>query len=106
MYPAVELSAAILFAFAGMHVGHEGELVIVLALISLLLIVFVSDVTHMIIPDAVLCFFLPVFAVGQFLVPLEQWHSSLSGAMAGGMLPLTLLLTKGGIGWGDVKVFR
>lgn len=70
---------------------------IVLALISLLLIVFVSDVTHMIIPDAVLCFFLPVFAVGRFLVPLEQWHSSLSGAMAGGMLPLlTLLLTKGG----------
>ncbi|MDI5790247.1 prepilin peptidase [Bacillus licheniformis] len=36
VYPAVELSAAILFAFAGMHVGHEGELVIVLALISLL----------------------------------------------------------------------
>ena len=43
MYPAVELSAAILFAFAGMQVGHQGELVIVLALISLLLIVFVFN---------------------------------------------------------------
>ncbi|MCY7848727.1 A24 family peptidase [Bacillus haynesii] len=106
VYPAVELSAAILFAFAGMRVGHQGELVIVLALISMLLVVFVSDVAHMVIPDAVLCFFLLVFAIGRFLVPLEQWHSGLSGALVGGMLPLlTLLLTKGGIGWGDVKLF-
>ncbi|MCY7915590.1 prepilin peptidase [Bacillus haynesii] len=106
VYPAVELSAAILFAFAGMRIGHQGELVIVLALISMLLVVFVSDVAHMVIPDAVLCFFLLVFAIGRFLVPLEQWHSGLSGALVGGMLPLlTLLLTKGGIGWGDVKLF-
>ena len=48
MYPAVELAAALLFAFAYLRIGDPGELVIALFLISLLLIVFVSDVMYMV----------------------------------------------------------
>ncbi|ASB88062.1 Type 4 prepilin-like protein leader peptide-processing enzyme [Bacillus sonorensis] len=106
VYPAVELAAALLFAFAYLRIGDPGELVIALFLISLLLIVFVSDVMYMVIPDAVLCFFLPVFAAGRILFPLEPWHSSLTGAIAGCLLPLVAaVMTKGGIGGGDVKLF-
>ncbi|WP_307892160.1 prepilin peptidase [Bacillus swezeyi] len=106
VYPAVELSAAMLFVLAGLRFGCQGELVIALALISLLLIVFVSDVVYMVIPDTILCFFLPFFVIGRVLVPLEPWHSSLTGAIAGFLLPLfTVVVTRNGIGGGDVKLF-
>lgn len=106
VYPAVELAAALLFPFAWLQVGGEGELVMALLLISLLLVAFVSDVTYMVIPDAVLCFFLPVFVAGRLLIPLDPWHSSITGAACGCLLPLfTAAVTKGGIGGGDVKLF-
>ncbi|WFA04003.1 A24 family peptidase [Bacillus sp. HSf4] len=106
LYPAVELLTALLFVLAGLRFKSPGELLLMLALFSLLLIVLVSDIAYMVIPDAILCFFLPFFVIGRMLVPLEPWYSGLTGAAAGLLLPFIVkLFAKDGIGGGDVKLF-
>ncbi|NPC93552.1 prepilin peptidase [Bacillus sp. WMMC1349] len=106
VHPAIELGTAMLFVQAYICFDQEGERFIALLLISLFMIVFVSDVMYMVIPNIVLCFFLPFFIFGRIFVPLDPWHSSLTGAVCGCLLPLiTALFTKGGIGGGDIKLF-
>lgn len=77
-----------------------------LTLISLLMIVFVSDIKYMIIPDKVLLFFLPVFIVLRIIFPLTPWWDMIVGAFVGfGVLFFIALLSKGGMGGGDIKLF-
>ncbi|MDA1477451.1 prepilin peptidase [Bacillus changyiensis] len=103
---AIELGTAMLFVQAYTCFDQEGERFIALLLISLLMIVFVSDVMYMVIPNVVLCFFLPFLILVRIFVPLDPWHSSLTGAVCGCLLPLfTAIFTKGGIGGGDIKLF-
>src|SRR5690625_1273159 len=60
IYPLVEWMTGGLFAFSYVQLGFQLELVVILFFISLLNIVFVSDITYMIIPNKVLLFFLPL----------------------------------------------
>src|SRR4051812_148795 len=50
VYPAVELATGLLFMLAFYRVGLTGELAVALTFISLLVIIFVSDIAYMIIP--------------------------------------------------------
>ena len=57
MYPAAECWTACLFTAAGIHFGFSKELLVALLFLSLLMIVTVTDLQYMLIPDKVLLFF-------------------------------------------------
>ena len=106
LYPSVEFLTGVLFATAPLFVGWTGELIIALTLISLFIIIFVSDLAYMIIPDKVLLVFVGIFLLERFFIPLTPWWDSLLGAAVGfGLLLLIAVVSKGGMGGGDIKLF-
>lgn len=107
IYPLFELVTAVLFTISPLLVGWSKELIIALALISLLIIIFVSDLHYMIIPDKVLLFFLPLGIVLRLFVPLDPWWNPIAGAATGFFLLYAVaLISKGrGMGGGDIKLF-
>ena len=105
-YPIMELATGLLFMMAFYQFGLTGELIVALTLISLLVIIFVSDMKYMIIPDKVLLFFLPLFFLERLFIPLDPWWDPLVGAFFGfGLLLLIAVISKGGMGGGDIKLF-
>ncbi|NNU91208.1 A24 family peptidase [Anoxybacillus sp. CHMUD] len=107
VYPFIELSTAILFALAPLFVGWSAEVAVSWTLISLFVIIFVSDVHYMIIPNRVLSFFAPLLLIERlWFAPLTPWWDSLLGSAIGFMtLFLIALVSKGGMGGGDIKLF-
>lgn len=93
-YPLIEMFSAIGFLLIGFEI-------IPLVLLSILLIIFVIDFEHQIIPDIFI--FLGIL-ISLFVIP----HSLSAGLLAGFICAVFLLLihivTKGrGMGFGDVK---
>ncbi|WP_099362066.1 prepilin peptidase [Fredinandcohnia onubensis] len=106
IYASIELATAILFTISPLVVGWSKELIIAWTLISLLVIVFVSDITYMIIPDKVLLFFAPLFIIERIFVPLDPWWDMIAGSIVGFLLLyLIAVISKGGMGGGDVKLY-
>ncbi|WP_338788988.1 prepilin peptidase [Metabacillus sp. FJAT-53654] len=106
LYPFVELMTGLLFMVSPMIVGWGYELMIALTLISLFMIILVSDISYMIIPDKVILFFLVLFIVERVLYPLAPWYDSIiGGAVAFSLLLLIAYVSKGGMGGGDIKLF-
>lgn len=106
VYPFIELMTGVLFAFAYWQLGWGIELIVAFFFISLLVIIVVSDLAYMLIPDKVLIFFLPLLAIGRVLSPLTPWWDSLVGAVVGfGILYIIAVLSNGGMGGGDIKLF-
>lgn len=106
IYPLVEITTASLFTITPLVVGWSKELLISWALISLLMIIIVSDIVYMVIPDKVLLFFGAVFVFLRFWQPLQPWWDSVLGAAIGfGLLLLISIVSKGGMGGGDIKLF-
>lgn len=106
-----ELFTGLLFALAFYIFGFSLDLLIALGIVCLLMIVLVSDLTYMVIPDEVLIFFnayfiiLLVFDVGL----IETMIKMLSGLFLFGVMYLIMLvgnyLLKGeSLGGGDVKM--
>ncbi|SFM06214.1 prepilin peptidase [Salibacterium qingdaonense] len=106
-YPVMEAVSGILFAAAWLRWGAAWETAAALLLLSLLLIITVSDWTSMLIPDKILLFFLPFIAVLRWsTVPLHSWWDPLAGAALGfSLLLLIAVVSKGGMGGGDIKLF-
>ena len=67
MEPLMELFTGILFAVAYYSFGFSYDLLIALGIVSLLIIVTVSDLNYLIIPDEVLVLFSIYFIIVQFL---------------------------------------
>ena len=106
LYPIVELLTGVLFAVAPVLVGWSQELIVAWTLISLLMIIFVSDLRYMLIPDKILLIFAGIFLVERAFIPLTPWWDSLFGAATGFLLLLAItLISKGGMGGGDIKLF-
>jgi len=106
IYLLTEIVTGILFAFAVWNLGLTIETAVALLFISLLMIIVVSDFAYMLIPDKVLLFFLPFLIIGRILSPLDPWWDSLLGAVIGfGILYLIAVVSKGGMGGGDIKLF-
>ena len=105
MYPIIELGTGLLFTFAYMQLGFTWELITVLLLISLAMILIVSDVRYMLIPNNILLSFLPLFIVLRIIHPLDPWWSSITGAVGGFLLVMMIILvSRGGMGAGDMKL--
>lgn len=106
IYPTVEFITGVLFAFSFVKIGLELELITALLLVSMLMIILISDIKYMIIPNKVLLFFLPLFIILRFLNPLEPWWSSLLGSFLPFIIIATIILvSRGGMGAGDMKLF-
>ncbi|MBY0099120.1 prepilin peptidase [Mesobacillus maritimus] len=106
IYPSIEFLTGVLFAIAPLLVGWTPELIIALTLISLFIIILVSDIAYMIIPDKVLLVFAGIFLLERIFIPLSPWWDSLAGGALGFVLLLVIaLVSKGGMGGGDIKLF-
>ncbi|PLS16862.1 prepilin peptidase [Bacillus sp. M6-12] len=106
LYPLIELTTGLLFAAAPLVLGWTSELFIAWALISLFMIITVSDIAYMLIPDKILLFFTAVFLCLRIWQPLTPWFDSILGAAAGFLLLLLIaVVSKGGMGGGDIKLF-
>lgn len=64
----IEFFTGILFAVSYYSFGFSYELLLALGIVSLLVIVIVSDLTYLIIPDEILIFFSIFFIICQFLI--------------------------------------
>lgn len=106
IYPTTELLTGFLFAFSYIHIGLELELITALFLMSMLMIILVSDISYMIIQNKVLLFFLPFFIIMRVIVPLEPWWSSIVGGLVAVVLiAIIIIISRGGMGAGDMKLF-
>lgn len=106
IYMFIELLTAILFTISPIVVGWSKELIVAWVLISLLMIILVSDIAYMIIPNKVLLFFFIIFIPIRIFVPFDIWWEPLLGFVVGfGMLFIIAVISKGGMGFGDVKLF-
>ncbi|MYL44799.1 prepilin peptidase [Virgibacillus halodenitrificans] len=106
IYPITEVITGIGFALSYAIFGWQIELAIALLFVSMLMILFVADITYMLIPDKVLLFFLPLFVILRVVEPLDPWWSSIVGAIVGFvLLAAIILISRGGMGAGDMKLF-
>jgi leader peptidase (prepilin peptidase) / N-methyltransferase len=106
LYPIIELITGLLFISAPLIMGWTSEVWIAWTLISLLVIITVSDLAYTLIPDKILLFFSALFLIVRFLIPLEPWWDSLLGAVIGFSLLLIIsIVSKGGMGGGDIKLY-
>jgi len=106
MYPFIELSTALLFVYSYLEIGFDLELITALIFISMLMIIFVADKTYMLIPNKILLFFLPLILLMRVISPLHPWYDALIGAGIGViLLSIIIILSKGGMGGGDMKLF-
>ncbi|MFT8318353.1 MAG: prepilin peptidase [Sporolactobacillus sp.] len=106
IYPIIEAATGLLFLFSFLSSTSIAEMLSGWLLVSLLMIVTVTDIEEMIVPDKiVLCFFI-VSMIFRIICPTSLWWDAPLGAIAGFLLLLLIaLISKGGIGGGDVKLF-
>ena len=106
IYCFTEIITALLFALCYVKFGFTAELAVALLFVSLLVIINVSDIAYMLIPNKILLFFLPFLIIARIISPLEPWWDSLLGAVIGfSVLLLIAVVSKGGMGGGDIKLF-
>ncbi|MFP7253439.1 prepilin peptidase [Terribacillus goriensis] len=106
IYPLNELATGLLFGYSYYLFDIGWDLGLALLLVSIGAILFVTDIRFLLIPNKVLLFFLPLFIVLRFITPLDPWWDSIIGSVfAFILLFLVILLSRGGMGGGDLKLF-
>lgn len=106
IYPFIEITTGFLFAYSYLYFGFTYEFVASLLLISLSMIILVTDLTSMLIPNKILLFFLPLFIGVRIISPLDPWYDAIIGALVGyTVLAAIIILSQGGMGGGDMKLF-
>lgn len=111
-YFIFETLTGLLFLFMFIIFGFTNtELYLGITLVSLLMIVSISDILYMEVPDKVLLVFLPIVIILRIVFPLNPIYDSLYGAAFGfGFLYLLAWLSliiykKQGMGGGDIKLY-
>ena len=104
-YPLVESLTAVLFLIIYLHYGLQITLVKYLFLASLLIAVSFIDIDHFFIPNRLVLAGIICGVVFCFFVPdVSIWSALLGAATTGGFLLLVALLSRGGMGTGDIKL--
>jgi leader peptidase (prepilin peptidase)/N-methyltransferase len=105
LYTWIELFAGALYAFSYIKYGFSVELLLACSLILLCAIIFVSDLLYFIISDKVLITFFVWFLALQVIFEYRSWLDAAVGGLLGFLFLLLLaILSKGGIGGGDIKL--
>ena len=106
LYPLTELMTSFLFTLSFASFGFSFQTLLAWTLCSLLVTVTVSDLTYKMIPDRILGIFFLLFFVERCFFPLDPWWDSLVGAgVAFVLLAAIAIVSDGGMGGGDVKLF-
>ncbi len=106
LYPAVELCSGLLFLAVYLYGGTLPHMLMGWLLVSLLLIIFISDMSEMIFPDRILIFFLVIFVLFRAGFHSHPWWEPFAGFAAGFILLASIAyISKGGMGGGDIKLF-
>lgn len=104
LYPIGEAVTGLLFLWVYLRFGLTMDGIIGYVLVSMLVIVTVSDLKYMRIPNRILLFFLPILGVLILLFPSGPvWQHALGAVFGGGVV--LVLAWFGGMGMGDVKLF-
>ncbi len=105
-YPLIEGITGIGFVWSYLHFQWTAELLVALVFLSLLVIITVSDLHYMIIPNVILGVFALIFVALRFAIPLYPWWDSVIGALVGFcILYVIAIASKGGMGGGDIKLY-
>ncbi|GEN50653.1 prepilin peptidase [Alkalibacterium pelagium] len=106
IYPLMEFATGILFASTYYFFGITNQMILGVLLISLIIPVSVSDIEYKRIPNRILIFFSPLFLIYRLFFPLNPFYMSGIGAVVAFILVLIIILiSKGGMGVGDLKYF-
>jgi len=106
LYPFVEFATPFLFVLSYIQLGWGSQLLFGFLLISLMMIIFVSDFVYMLIPDKILIIFSIMFVILRIFYPMYPWWNPYAGAIIGFVLLLIIaILSKGALGGGDIKLF-
>ncbi len=107
----IELFTGILFAISFYSFNLSLDLVIALGIISLLMIIFVSDIMYLIIPDSLLVFFGIYFLIVQYfrIGLIDTLYHILIGVFLFTLMYIIMLLgnkafKKESLGGGDIKL--
>jgi leader peptidase (prepilin peptidase)/N-methyltransferase len=104
-YPLVEAGNAALWGLVGWRFGLTPELPVYMALASALVALAVIDLHHQILPDRIT---LPGIVVGLLasatLLPAGLLPALAGAALGGGLFFAIAVLSRGGMGGGDVKL--
>lgn len=104
IYPVIELLTGLLFLFAAYKMD-QFNLFISLLLVSLVIIITITDIHYYIIPNKLLFFFMTLFIIIRIIQPLNPWYDSLLGFLISYLLLFILIIiSRGGIGAGDMKL--
>ncbi|SMD06577.1 prepilin peptidase [Sporomusa malonica] len=104
-YPVVELFTAFIFLYSFFVVGSSVKLIEVLIFISFLIMISIIDYDHQLILDKTVVLFSAVGVIFNIFINgsvsvLDMFLGSLLG---GAILLLIAIITKGGMGGGDIK---
>jgi leader peptidase (prepilin peptidase)/N-methyltransferase len=106
LYLIAEAVTGVLFLWIYLRFGLTLEGLVGLILVSLAVIISISDLKYMLIPNKILLFFLPLVLIVRLFFPLHTLWNHLIGAVIGGLIILLIFIfTRGGMGLGDAKLF-
>lgn len=107
VYPLGELVTGALFAVYVWQIGWQLELIPALLFVCIMLVIVQTDLRLMIIPDRVVLFgLLTIVPIRLFVShPFPLWNYAVAGLGVGILLFLLAVISKGGIGGGDIKLF-
>lgn len=105
LYLYIECITGSLFAISYLYYGLSFSLIPPLLFISFSIIVIVTDIAYMIIPNKLLFVFLLLFTFLRIFYPLNPAYDAIIGAIVGFVIiALIILISKGGMGAGDMKL--
>lgn len=111
MYAVGEAVTGTLYAVLAWRLGFSEELAVGLLFVSILVVIVLTDIREMIIPDKVVFFGMTAaFMLRLFIHPLPLWNYLSAFFIGGGMLyalaaASLFFLKKEGVGGGDIKLF-
>ncbi|EOP74624.1 leader peptidase (prepilin peptidase)/N-methyltransferase [Bacillus cereus VDM021] len=105
IYTLFEVITGGAFLFFTYVIGMDKELILIWTLLSLLIIITMTDLFYMLIPDVILFSFACLFVLEHIFISLVPWWEGLIG---GGTIFIVLYLVQilfpNGLGGGDVKL--
>jgi leader peptidase (prepilin peptidase)/N-methyltransferase len=104
-YPLVEAVTAGLFWLAVWRIGVQIDLVPALAFLSALVAITAIDLDHQVIPDRITLPGIPLGLLANLLTKkLSLWDSVVGILAGGGIFFVIILVSRGGMGGGDMKL--
>lgn len=106
LYLLGEMTTLFLFLLVPIKIGLTWEMLVAYPLMMLLVVVLISDLQYKIIPDRIIYpGIILFFLLRVFIHPLPLWDHVIGALVGGGLLLLIAIVSRGGMGGGDIKLF-